>query len=348
MLKKDISLLFILYFFILGTSAIFLFFIIKILSPDTKELFPAATIALMGIYVIPSYLIYFFPFITFLSSILVLGKLAIENFLLAGVSLGMSAWRICAPFIFVSVFITGFSYFFSIYLGPLGWKKFEKKYEKVKMESIINYGVFHSFENLTFFAERKEGNRLRGVFLHYKEDRKELVLLSEGGHVEEGKIVFEEGSGGMFSKERFYFFEFDEMKFPISIVMEKTKKTFFKKSLSIKELFRYAKELKKARFNPNPVIVEALERLIYPFNTFLFAIFSIPIGFTVIERRFSLSLLTGCVSYLLFFSLYTTFKVLSNKGVINPFIGLPFPTLLLLIFALFFSWVKRRKIYRRG
>lgn len=348
MLKKDISFLFLLYFFIIGGCGVFLFFIIKILSPDSGEIFSAGAVALMGIYIIPSYLIYFFPFITFLSSLLVLGKLAVENFLLAGVSVGMSAWRISRPLIFISLLITGFSYFFSIYLGPLGWKKFEKKYEKVQIESIIRYGMFHTFENFTFFAERREDEELKGVFLHYKENRGELVLLSEEGYIEKGKIILKGGSGGLFSKEKLYFFEFDEMKFPISILVEKIKKKFFKKSLSINELFQFAKELKKARFNPNPVIVEALERLVYPFNTFLFVIFSIPIGFRVIERRVSLSLLIGCLSYLFFFSFYTGFKVLSNKGVINPFIGISFPTLFLLIFVLLFSWIKRKKIYRRA
>lgn len=333
---------------IISIGGIFLFFIIKILTPDTGELIPAYTAVTMGIYIIPSYLIYFIPFVTFLSSILVLGKLAIENFLLAGVSLGMSAWKIGKPLIFISVLVTGISYISSIYLGPLGWKKFEEKYEKVQIESIISYGAFHSFENLTFYVERKEDNQLNNIFLNYKESKGELVLLSKEGYIDEGKIVLHNGSGGLFSKERFYFFEFEEMKFPVSILIEKIKRKFFKKSLSIKQLFQFAKKLEKAHYNPNPVRVEALERLIYPFNAFLFVIFSIPLGFTLVERKFSLNLLIACIYYLLFFSFYTAFKVLSNKGLINPFIGIPFPTCFFLVFVFAFFWVKKTKIYSKG
>jgi len=348
LLNKDISFLFTLYFLIISLAGITFFFIIKILSPDTGEIIPGSTAVIMGIYIIPSYLIYFIPFVAFLSSVLVLGKLTIENYLLAGISLGMSAWRICSPIIFISVLVTGISYISSIYLGPMGWKKFEKKYEEVKIESIISYGTFHSFENLTFFVEAREDNQLKNIFLNYAENKGELVLLSKEGYIDRGKIVLRNGSGGLFSKERFYFFEFEEMKFPISILIEKVKKKFFKKSLSIKELFQFARKLEKAHFNPNPVIVEALERLIYPFNTLLFVIFSIPIGFTLIERKFSLNLLIACVYYLLFFSLYTGFKVLSNKGVINPFVGISFPSCFLLIFVLLLSWFKRTRIYRKG
>lgn len=349
MLKRDISFLFILYFLITGGLGILLFFIIKILAPDTSEIVPIGRAVGMGIYLIPSYLIYFFPFVTFLSSIMLLGKLAIENFSLAWVSLGMSTWRLGKPIFFISGFITGISYLFSIYLGPMGWKKFEKKYEKMEVESIISYGRFRSFENFTLFVEGKEENLLKNIFLNYKEDNEgELVLLSKDGYVEGGKIVLHNGSGGLYStKGRFYFFQFREMKLPLSIISEKVKKKFFKKSLSIRELFKFAEKLKKAHYNPNPVIVEALERLIYPFNTFLLIIFSIPLGFTLTERKTSINLLIACISYLLFFSLYTTFKVLSNKGVISPFIGIPFPTFLLLICTFIFSWIRKKKIYMK-
>ncbi len=346
MLKKDISLLFLLYFVSTGISGIALFFIIKIFSPEIEGFVPKNASVIIGIYVVPSYFIYFFPFVTFLSSILLLGKLALENFLLAGVSLGMSAWRIGKPLFIISIFITGISYMFSIYIGPWGWKKFEKKYEEIQVESIISYGTFRTFENTSFFVERNEGNLLKNIFLSYKEERGELSLFSREGFVDGGKIVLRKGSGALYSKDKFYFFEFDEMKFPVSIFTEKIKKKFFKKSLSIKELFRFAKELKKAGYNPNPVIVEALERLIYPFNTFLFAIFSIPLGFALTERKFSFTLLLGCVIYLSFFSFYAVLKVLSNKGVVNPFIGIPFPTGFGLIIV--FIRIKNKKNYLKG
>lgn len=348
MLRRYTATFFIFYFLIIGTGTLFLFFIIKLLTPAPVEFLPAKSAVKIGIYLIPSYLIYFFPFVTFLSAILLFRRLSLQNELLAGVSLGMSAWRISSPVLLLSTIITGASYFFSLYLGPQGWRKFEREYMEFQRELLPDEKRFYSYQQFTIYAGSKERGIMKNMFLNFREGPgRQVALFSGEGYLINGYLFLIDGKGVVYSKERAYFFEFEKMKIPLSIFTEKIRKKFFRKSLSTKELFRVAEELKKTPYNPYPLIVEALERMIYPLSTLIFAFLSVPLGFSLSERKIPPAV-SGSLLYLLFFSFYLSLKILSNKGAISPFAGIPLPFFLFIIFTIYFMWKKRVEVYRKA
>ena len=106
------------------------------------------------IYSLPSFLVLSFPMAVLLSTLLSYGKLSANSELLALRSLGITKYRIIAPAIAVSIFMTGLTFYFNDNLVPTSNKL---------AESTLRSGIGSSFnkgENKNNIIFSRKGSRI--------------------------------------------------------------------------------------------------------------------------------------------------------------------------------------------
>jgi lipopolysaccharide export system permease protein len=104
---------------------------------------------------------------------------------------GMSPWRICRPFLSVTLVVSALVVLLSAYLAPKGLRELRIWAVSIKADLVINIiqpGRFNTIERgLTFhIRERRPDGQLLGIFIDDRRDPKERVTsLSETGEIVE-------------------------------------------------------------------------------------------------------------------------------------------------------------------
>lgn len=317
--------------------SLFIFFFVKLLSPEREGI----PIVLAGewklaLFLLPSYLFYFLPALTFLSAILTMGRLTTQNELIGAVSIGMSMRHILRETGTIVLIFTIASYTFSLYLSPLGWEKVEDTLRNLVVDvEKLPVNRFVSSGNVAVY--RKNDNRL---FISVRKPKFLTTIIGENPEPLEKGLRLKNGNGILISKKYKYSFSFKTLDIPSNLLQ--IEKGDNKRGMQIKELLKFSKDLKKYGFNPNPPLAEISERFSYPISTFIFFLLSIPIGLRLSSKPFAFSLTFSIIFYLTFFSIYSGLKILSNKGIINPYSG-PVIYIFLLSFFTLSLYITHRK-----
>lgn len=340
MLGRYVARVFILYWFGLLFGSLFIFFFIKLISPEGGEIaFPSGGWK-FAIYLLPYYLSFFFPVVTFIASILTLGRLSTQNELTGAFSIGMRTRNILNWTWLVVIFITISAYTFSLYLGPAGWKKVEEALGNL-IADIKNLPLrsFISTRNIAVYRESPDT-----IFINIKGANYSITILGESPEAIKDGLLLKNGNGVFVSRKNRYGFSFETLEIPSDVL--KLERGDNKRAMSIRELVQFSRNLKKYNLNPNPPLAEISERFFYPLSTLLFFIISIPVGLRISSRSFAFSITFSLIFYLIFFSIYSGLKILSGRGIINPYAGPAIYIILLSSFAAILYASMKKRMFR--
>ena len=310
------------------------------------------------IYSLPSFLVLSFPMAVLLTTLLTYGKLSSNSELLALRSLGINNYRIIAPAIALSIFMTGMTFYFNDNLVPTANRLAEVTLRsgigtsltsKNKKNNIIFTRKGSRIDSSTnkptkvntylthiFYASRFENNIMKDVTvfdLSRQNIRQILTAKSATFDKSSSSWLFVDGSlisintEGQTTNIQFqkYIYPFVEGPLDIAKVPKDAAEMSLKQALEAEQIYKEignAKEIRKIQ-------VRIQEKFTLPCSCLVFGLIGSSLGSNLNIRSsksqgFGLSVILILIYYVMSF-LFSSFGV---KGLINPIIATWSPVLI--------------------
>jgi len=303
------------------------------------------------IYSLPSFLVLSFPMSVLLSTLLTYGKLSSNSELLALRSLGINNYRIVAPAIALSIFMTGLTFYFNDNLVPTANRlaevtvrsgigsSFSDKKRKTniiftrkgsRIDSKTNRPTkVNTYLTHIFYASRFENNIMKDVTvfdLSRQNIRQILTAKSATFDKSSSSWLFVDGSlisintEGQTTNIQFqkYIYPFVEGPLDIAKVPKDAAEMSLKQALEAEQIYKKIGNSKEIR----KIQVRIQEKFTLPCSCLVFGLIGSSLGSKLNIRSsksqgFGLSVILILIYYVMSF-LFSSFGV---KGLINPIIA---------------------------
>ena len=310
------------------------------------------------IYSLPSFLVLSFPMSVLLSTLLTYGKLSSNSELLALRSLGINNYRIVAPAIALSIFMTGLTFYFNDNLVPTANRlaevtvrsgigsSFSDKKRKTniiftrkgsRIDSKTNRPTkVNTYLTHIFYASRFENNIMKDVTvfdLSRQNIRQILTAKSATFDKSSSSWLFVDGSlisintEGQTTNIQFqkYIYPFVEGPLDIAKVPKDAAEMSLKQALEAEQIYKKIGNSKEIR----KIQVRIQEKFTLPCSCLVFGLIGSSLGSKLNIRSsksqgFGLSVILILIYYVMSF-LFSSFGV---KGLINPIIATWSPVLI--------------------
>jgi len=302
-------------------------------------------------YSLPSFLVLSFPMAVLLSTLLTYGKLSSNSELLALRSLGINNYRIVAPAIALSVFMTGLTFYFNDNLVPtanrlaevtlrsgIGSSFTDKKRKNniiftrkgSRIESSTNKPTkINTFLTHIFYASKFEDNIMREVtVLDFSRQNIRQILTANSAIFDKGSSswIFSEGSVVSINSEgqttnlqfQRYSYPFVEGPLDIAKIPKDAAEMSLKQALEAEQIYKEIGNSKEIR----KIQVRIQEKFTLPCACLVFGLIGSSLGSKLNIRSsksqgFGLSVILILIYYVMSF-LFSSFGV---KGIITPIIA---------------------------
>ena len=309
------------------------------------------------IYSLPSFLVLSFPMAVLLSTLLSYGKLSANFELLALRSLGIKTYRIIAPAIAVSIFMTGLTFYFNDNLVPNSNKLAESALRS-GMGSSFNQGksknniIFsrkgsridptnkptkiNTYLTHIFYASRFENNIMKEVtVLDFSRENIKQILTANSAIFDKNNSswVFTDGSivstdsTGQTTNINFkqYSYPFVEGPLDLARVPKDASDMSLKEALEAERIYKKIGDLKEIR----KIQVRIQEKFTLPCACLVFGLIGSILGCksdvrSTKSQGFGLSVILILVYYVMSF-IFSSFGV---KGLLPPIIAAWFPVII--------------------
>lgn len=137
-------------------------------------------------YLLPNIFVIISPIALFISVIFIYNKLINDHELAVMRAAGLGNWQLAKSTVFLSLFLTIFLYFLTLYFLPFSFRKHHDIALALRQESLmslISVGQFNTFEKYTVYAHHqdKQGN-LSGILIYdAHQTGKPSLLMAEKG-----------------------------------------------------------------------------------------------------------------------------------------------------------------------
>lgn len=286
------------------------------------------------------------PISVLLASLFTAGKLANLNELTAIKASGVSLYRLMAPFIITSIFVSFFTVFFSGYLVPLA-----NKHKVFIEQNYMKKGLVHFGSNIFF-----QDSESRVVTINYFDvsmGQANQVSIQEFDSKDKTKLVSRtdafrmnydttkntwqlfSGSTRNFyenseSLEKFLVKNFPKLHFKPEDVIKKQRKP---EEMTLTELDNFSREQLRTGNNATRTEIAYHSRIAYAFSSIIVVMFGLPISAN--RRRGGLAIQFGISMAVTF--LYLVFMKISqafgDNGALNPFLTAWLANFLFLVIA---------------
>ena len=300
----------------------------------------------LTMYVLPSLILMILPLTIFLTTVLTYSKMIENREIIILKNCGIKKIQLLSPLIILSILITIFSYFISLYCGYISNMQIRKIRYNIQNNvsfSIIKEGAFTNFKNIVIYAEKIENNKAYNVIVYNKSQdiSKEKNLLIQSKHIElnDGIITMYNGNIQRFTNNyidgpEIVFFEkyntdFQEFSGKSSDVVLKID------SFSTLKIIKMILNLNKYRntYDINRIIYEANYRLTFPLVIILIALLS---GSLILESSFNRISMSKIILKTSIFSISTYIIILSlYQKIIDNIIFLPILYIFMIIILSF-------------
>ena len=302
-------------------------------------------------YSLPSFLVLSFPMAVLLSTLLTYGKLSSNSELLALRSLGINNYRIVAPAIALSIFMTGLTFYFNDNLVPtanrlaevtlrsgIGSSFTDKKRKNniiftrkgSRIESSTNKPTkINTFLTHIFYASKFEDNIMREVtVLDFSRQNIRQILTANSAIFDKGSSswIFSEGSVVSINSEgqttnlqfQRYSYPFVEGPLDIAKIPKDAAEMSLKQALEAEQIYKEIGNSKEIR----KIQVRIQEKFTLPCACLVFGLIGSSLGSKLNIRSsksqgFGLSVILILIYYVMSF-LFSSFGV---KGIITPIIA---------------------------
>lgn len=303
------------------------------------------SVSKLFLLMIPYLLTYTLPIAVLAAILLSLGRLSGDNEIVAIKASGINLLTLIIPLLIVGLILSLILVLFNDRVIPYAHFATRKTLIEIGVKNptaALEPGVFiDSFQKYILFIYQIEGNRLINVRIYEPQEGKptrtivakrgEFIAIPEKNMV---KLKLIDGTADEpdpqnplnFFKLNFktYFMGLNMIQVQDSTNIEKKPK-----DMTITELKKEIKKLKKADINPVPLVTEISKKISLAFSCFAFMLLGIPMA--IITRRreksinFGISFLVVGVYYLLLLGS----EALSVQGYMNPMIAMWIPNITL-------------------
>lgn len=298
----------------------------------------------------PQLLLLTIPMALLLSTLLIYGRLNIDNEIVIFRSSGMKFISISFPVFLLALFCFLLNLFVSFYLGPKSSILLRTEITKIIRERTplaFEEGKFNtSFKNaMIFVRDKKADNSIRGVFIYDNRNKNNVRVLV----AKKGEITSQDDVYINFSLYDGY----------IHMVKgTNTTELLFKRYNMLLKLDYDMPSVKRAELTPLQLIdnirkqepkkriklsLELHRRLSLPFLCIILAFFGTPLAMMAGKTGKLGGLTLGLTVFTLYYILLIYGENLSKSGSIPHYIGAWFPTIALVISSFFLFWRENRK-----
>lgn len=270
----------------------------------------------------PQMLIVTIPLAFLIAILLTYGRLNMDNELIAMKAAGISLKRISIPVLRIGVILVVFTLIASTFIAPLGNKRLRREINGLLRDGIskkIEEKTFFDLGEMVIYADKKDGDLLRDVFIYLK--KKDGVLTARRGLIKaDGSGIVMELYDGLISivrgdrKTDIYF-----GRYVLSGILPAQGLTEKPQELLPHQLLREAKkaEQKKAL----SYLMEFYRRFTFPFFNLVIAL--IGPGLSLIAGRTGRAggLATGVLFFVVCYMVSIYFEGLVEAGRLSPFTG---------------------------
>ncbi len=240
------------------------------------------------ILILPWLLLFIIPISIFISILIIYNNLLLNNEITTLKNAGLTKIHISKPALILSLFLTLFCFFISLYLMPLANKALREKrnnFENNYSNLSFNQGVFEKLKNLTIYVKKKDiDNNLFGILINQiKDSENSLTITAKSGRVryENNNLLLDMNDGTIqqfnYKDNKEEILNFDKYVFNLT---ENNKTDYQNKKWKVQEMF--VSELINPSENSSPKELmqykaELQQRFTYPLMSLLLSMIALSI-----------------------------------------------------------------------
>ncbi|MBD3264943.1 MAG: LptF/LptG family permease [Candidatus Omnitrophica bacterium] len=308
------------------------------------------------LFFVPYLLGFTIPLSFLLAILLVMGRLIVDNEIIAMRVAGISLIKILNLFLIIGVAFSLFLFLLNDRIIPNAHYKYRSQLKNIYFENvsaIIEPGVFlENFENHILYVSDKDGNKLKNVFIYEVNDKEgvtKVTFAKRGEFVVEDeilKIKLEDGfrdETNTGEKQEMYRLNFKVFFTDIPIKEQEEVEISKKpKDMTIRELLKKISHLKEMGIdlsrNETPVelISEFHKRISFSFSIITFIILGFGTSLVVKHRERTINFWIAILAAGIYYLLFVAGEALIEYNFIIPSLGMWLPNIIIGCVGLYF------------
>ena len=316
----------------------------------------AVQVMLMVLYSLPDMITFALPAASLMSVVLAFLRLSADSEIIALKSCGISLYQMLPPVVALSCSGLLITALIGIYAVPWGTKSFKDLIFQIA-ESKADLGIrerifYEPFDDVIFYVNSFSARErlMKDVFVVDRRDHEVVnTIIAQEGRIfsqpDEKLIILHFTKGTIFmvgkdlnSARTIKFNTYDltiGLKDIMAAIASRKKKP---KEMSLSELNKRLKKVKKSEEKYNEVMIQLLEKFSIPLAVFLMGIIGAPLGAQIRSRGRSTGIGVSLLVFLIYYMCLAGARGVCETGTISPAIGVWIPNVFLLISCIFLLW----------
>ena len=300
---------------------------------------------------IPWLLTFTIPISVLSATLLAFGRLASDNEIIALKASGVGLYRIVAPVVIIGLIISLFCVPLNDKILPESGYNSRKLIKEIGIRNplaLLEPGVFiKGFEDYVIFIYSISGNKLKNIRIYQpQEGRPTRTIVAEEGEItpipEENIIKFKLKHGSADESlpqdpEHFYklVFETYYMTLNLKDTLHPEKIEKKPREMSITELRKEIKKLKKDDIDTTPLYIEIHNKIALAFSNLVFVLIGIPIALRMHRREKSINFGLTMLLFLIYWGIMLGGVACAIRGFVPPWVGIWSANAILFLIGIF-------------
>jgi lipopolysaccharide export system permease protein len=304
------------------------------------------------LYYIPILLGYTLPIACLITVILALGQMSSENEILAMRASGIHLQRLLAPLIVAGIILCLVDFMLNDRIIPEAYDAQTHILQQAGSQdpsAMLEPGSFiNAFDKYIVFIYRMDNDRLYGVRIYEPAPNKPTKTII----AEQGEFVHVPGKDQVMLKlvngttdepdlgnpNNFYKLNFQTSFITMDLSKKNPKAEKKSKAMTLLELRRKIKSLRKLSIDPSPLIAEYQRRLAWSLSPLIFILLGFPFAAITHRRAKSANLLYALLLAAPYYILSLACEGMASQNVYSPIVLMWMPNGLALGVAIFLNW----------
>lgn len=295
----------------------------------------AAELLRLVVYKLPTLFTYAIPAAALLATFLALGRLAADRELLAFQALGYSLRRLILPFLLFGALASGVAFSLSEFAVPPAEAAYRQEFLALVYRGAVpqvqQAVFFRGLYGETYYVERSEGDRLRGILvydltgrIYPVEGRFPTVITAQEGTFQGGTLELLGGRVMRFAPEGTLAELVRFERLTVEVEEDLRRAVLGGKTpaeMSLRELGTRIDLLRRSGLDPRSFVIEYHAKIAVSAASFVFVLFGAPLGALLGRRGRAAGAIAG---FLLAAAAQGTFvwtRTLAQRGLIPPYLG---------------------------
>jgi lipopolysaccharide export system permease protein len=312
-----------------------------------------AAMSQVFLYYIPILLGYTLPIACLITVILAMGQMSSENEILAMRASGIHLLRLLSPLIVVGITLCLVVYMLNDRIIPQAYDAQSRILQETGSQdptAMLEPGSFiNAFDKYIIFIYRMENNLLFGVRIYEPAPNKPTKTII----AQQGEFVHVPGKDQLMLKlidgtsdepdlsnpDNFYKLNFQTSFITMDLSKKKVSTDKKSRAMTLRELSRKIKSLRKLSIDPSPLIAEYQRRLAWSLSPLIFILLGFPFAAITHRRAKSANLLYALLFAAPYYILSLACQGMASQNVYNPILLMWVPDGLALLVAIFLNWL---------